>query len=154
MPRLTGVELEIPWPELGEARFVGVAKLIDNPLCHFGASDAGAHITQFCGTGDTTYMLEHYVRETGYIPLERAIYRMTGEVAKDWGIRERGTLETGQAADVVIFDLDRVAITKEEFVDDFPGEARRYVRRATGYESVIVNGQVVYAAPVRMSRSA
>ena len=121
-----------------------VAKLIDNPLCHFGASDAGAHITQFCGTGDTTYMLEHYVRKTGHIPLERAIYRMTGEVAKDWGIRERGTLETGQAADVVIFDLDRVAITKEEFVDDFPGEARRYVRRATGYESVIVNGQVVY----------
>ena len=59
-----------------------VAKLIDHPMCHFGASDAGAHITQFCGTGDTTHLLEHYVRETGQMSLERAVHRMTGEVAK------------------------------------------------------------------------
>jgi N-acyl-D-amino-acid deacylase len=123
-----------------------VARLIDHPLCHFGASDAGAHITQFCGTGDTTYMLQHYVRESGRIPLERAVYRMTGEVAEDWGLTDRGTLVEGRAADVVIFDLDKVAITKNEFVDDFPGEARRYMRRATGYEQVIVNGEVVYDA--------
>ena len=71
---------------------------------------------------------------------------MTGEVARDWGIRGRGTLEAGQAADVVIFDADRVAITKEEFVDDFPGEARRYVRRAEGFDRVLVNGEVVYGA--------
>ena len=41
-----------------------VSHLIMSDLCHFGASDAGAHITQFCGTGDTTHLLEHYVRET------------------------------------------------------------------------------------------
>ena len=123
-----------------------VARLIDSPLCHFGASDAGAHITQFCGTGDTTYLLSHFVRESGTMTLERGIYRMTGEVARDWGIRDRGTLEAGRAADVVIFDADRVAITKEEFVDDFPGEARRYVRRAEGFDRVLVNGEVVYGA--------
>ena len=123
-----------------------VARLIDSPLCHFGASDAGAHITQFCGTGDTTYLLSHFVRESGTMTLERGIHRMTGEVARDWGIRDRGTLEAGQAADVVIFDADRVAITKEEFVDDFPGEARRYVRRAEGFDRVLVNGEVVYGA--------
>ena len=123
-----------------------VARLIDSPLCHFGASDAGAHITQFCGTGDTTYLLSHFVRESGTMTLERGVHRMTGEVARDWGIRDRGTLEAGQAADVVIFDADRVAITKEEFVDDFPGEARRYVRRAEGFDRVLVNGEVVYGA--------
>ena len=121
-----------------------VARLIDSPLCHFGASDAGAHITQFCGSGDTTYMLSHFVREAGTMPLERAVHRMTGEVARDWGIRDRGTLEDGQAADIVIFDADRVAITKDEFVDDFPGEARRYVRRAEGFDRVLVNGEQVY----------
>ncbi|MYE24038.1 MAG: amidohydrolase family protein [Gammaproteobacteria bacterium] len=121
-----------------------VARLIDSPLCHFGASDAGAHITQFCGSGDTTYMLSHFVREAGTMPLERAVHRMTGEVARDWGIRDRGTLEEGQAADIVIFDADRVAITKDEFVDDFPGEARRYVRRAEGFDRVLVNGEQVY----------
>ena len=121
-----------------------VARLIDSPLCHFGASDAGAHITQFCGTGDTTYLLSHFVRESGTMTLERGVHRMTGEVARDWGILDRGTVEEGQAADIVIFDADRVAITKEEFVDDFPGEARRYVRRAEGFDRVLVNGEEVY----------
>ena len=120
-----------------------VARLIEHPLCHFGASDAGAHITQFCGTGDTTHMLEHYVRETGHLTLERALHRMTGEVAADWGIHDRGTLEVGKAADLVLFDLERLKCLPEELVDDFPGEARRYVRRAEGYRSVIVNGAVV-----------
>ena len=78
--------------------------------------------------------------------LENGVHRMTGEVARDWGILDRGTLEIGQAADVVIFDPDRVATTKEEFVDDFPGEARRYVRRAEGFDRVLVNGEVVYGA--------
>ena len=123
-----------------------VVRLIDSPVCHFGASDAGAHITQFCGTGDTTYLLSHFVRESGSISLERGVQCMTSELARDWGIRDRGTLTSGQAADVVIFDAERVKITKEEFVDDFPGEARRYVRRASGFDHVLVNGEVVYSA--------
>ena len=121
-----------------------VAELIEHPLLHFGASDAGAHITQFCGTGDTTHMLEHYVRETNRLSLERAVHRMTGEVAADWGLHDRGTLEVGKAADMVLFDIDRVRCGQEEFVDDFPGEASRYVRRSDGYGAVIVNGSVVW----------
>ena len=121
-----------------------VAQLIDHPLLHFGASDAGAHITQFCGTGDTTHMLEHYVRDTGRLPLERAIHRMTGEVASDWGLADRGTIEPGKAADLVLFDLSSIRCGAEEFVDDFPGEASRYIRKSEGYDTVIVNGQIVF----------
>ena len=125
---------------------IAVAALIDHPMCHFGASDAGAHITQFCGTGDTTHLLQHYVRETGRMTLERAVHRMTGEVAKDWGFSDRGTLEAGKAADIVLFNAATVSVGNEEFVDDFPGEARRYIRRSTGYDSVYVNGVLVYNA--------
>ena len=123
-----------------------MAKLIDHPLCHYGASDAGAHITQYCGTGDTTHLLEHYVRETGQMTLERAVHRMTGEVADDWGLGDRGYLQVGKAADVVLFDPAAVTVGGEEFVDDFPGEARRYVRRSQGYHSVFVNGELSYTA--------
>ena len=137
-----GLDTEFQLKNVINADKAAVARLIEHPLCHFGASDAGAHITQFCGTGDTTHMLEHYVRDTGHLTLERALHRMTGEVAADWGIRDRGTLQPGKAADLVLFDLDRLACGAEELVDDFPGEARRYVRRATGYRAVIVNGEV------------
>ena len=137
-----GLDTEFQLKNVINADKAAVARLIEHPLCHFGASDAGAHITQFCGTGDTTHMLEHYVRDTGHVTLERALHRMTGEVAADWGIRDRGTLQPGKAADLVLFDLDRLACGAEELVDDFPGEARRYVRRATGYRAVIVNGEV------------
>jgi N-acyl-D-aspartate/D-glutamate deacylase len=72
--------------------------------------------------------------------LERGVERMTGEVARDWGLSDRGVLALGKAADVVVFDADTVSVGAEEFVDDFPGEARRYVRRSTGYRAVFVNG--------------
>ena len=61
------LETEFQLKNMINADKAAVAKLIDNPLCHFGASDAGAHITQFCGSGDTTHLLEHYVRESGQI---------------------------------------------------------------------------------------
>ena len=121
-----------------------VAKIVSHPLCHFGASDAGAHITQFCGTGDTSHLLQHYVRETSTFSLEEAIHKMTGELAVDWGLADRGTLEEGKAADIVIFNSDTVSVGEEEFVDDFPGEARRYVRKSEGYDVVIVNGAIAY----------
>lgn len=121
-----------------------VSYLIMNELCHFGASDAGAHITQFCGTGDTTHLLEHYVRETEKISLSTAVHRMTKEVADDWGLFDRGEIKKGKAADLVLFDINKVGISNEVFVNDFPGEASRYMRYSKGYEKVIVNGSIVY----------
>jgi N-acyl-D-aspartate/D-glutamate deacylase len=89
-------------------------------------------------------MLEHFVRDTSRLPLERAVHRMTGEVAEDWGIGDRGTIEVGKSADLVLFNLDQIECGSEEFVDDFPGEASRYVRRSKGYQAVIVNGEIVF----------
>ena len=120
-----------------------VATILDHPLIHIGGSDAGAHIAQFCGAGDTCYMLERFVREEGRMTLERAVYRMTGEAARAWGIADRGTLEVGRAADLVLFDAGTIARGPEIFVGDFPGGANRYVRHAEGIHTVIVNGQIV-----------
>jgi N-acyl-D-amino-acid deacylase len=42
-----------------------VARILDHPLIHIGASDAGPHVSQFCGAGDTTDLFERLVRRLG-----------------------------------------------------------------------------------------
>lgn len=49
-----------------------------------------------------------YVREKGTLPLEAAIRSMTSLPALVWGMSDRGSLRPGAAADVVVFDLERV----------------------------------------------
>jgi N-acyl-D-amino-acid deacylase len=120
-----------------------VIKILDHPLIHVGASDAGAHISQFCGAGDTSDLMERFVRKFGMMSLERAVQRLTGDLADAWGIADRGKIREGYAADLVLFDPDTIARREEEFVSDFPGEARRYICHADGIEAVVVNGAVV-----------
>jgi len=117
-----------------------VAEILSHPLVHIGASDAGAHIAQFCGAGDTCYLLERFVREHKRMSLEQAVHRLTGELARDWGIAERGEIAVGRFADLVVFDPETIARGPERFVGDVPGDANRYVRDAAGIDAVIVNG--------------
>ncbi len=123
-----------------------VIQLLQHPLVHIGASDAGAHVSQFCGAGDTGTLLDFYVRQRGDMTLERAVHRLTGEVAQAWGMADRGLVREGYAADLVIFDPQTIGRGEEQFVSDFPGEARRYVCHAKGIDTVIVNGAVVREA--------
>ena len=137
------LETEFQLVDVLNANKESVAGLINHPLCHFGASDAGAHVTQFCGTGDTTHLLEYYVEQTGQMSLERAVHRMTGEVAKDWGLSDRGLIAVGRPADLVLFDPHAVSVGENVFRNDFPGEANRYVREGRGYDAVLINGEIV-----------
>ena len=53
-------------------------------------------------------VLGKYVREEKVIPLEDAIRKMTSSVADRLGLRDRGLLRKGMAADVVVFDPETV----------------------------------------------
>jgi N-acyl-D-amino-acid deacylase len=123
-----------------------VIKILTHPLIHIGASDAGAHVSQFCGAGDTSDLMERFVRKLGMMSLEQAVQRLTGDLAATWGIANRGMVAVGYAADLVLFDPETIARREEEFVDDFPGEAHRYVCHADGIDTVIVNGAIVREA--------
>jgi N-acyl-D-aspartate/D-glutamate deacylase len=122
----------------------GVTAILSHPMIHIGASDAGAHISQFCGAGDTSYLLARWVRELRAFTLERAVQRLTSELADAFGIRGRGRIAPGLAADLVIFDPDAIDRGSEDFVHDVPGDANRYVRHARGIDKVLVNGAVVW----------
>lgn len=119
-----------------------VAQILRHPLIHIGASDAGAHVTQFCGAGDTTHLLAQFVREERRIPLEEAIHGLTGKLSQTWGMLDRGLIQEGMAADLVLFDPELIDRGEEHFVHDFPDGAGRYLREAEGIDMVVVNGAV------------
>jgi N-acyl-D-aspartate/D-glutamate deacylase len=120
-----------------------VAQILDHPSIHIGASDAGAHVSQFCGAGDTSDLLARFVRQFGKLSMERAVHRLTAEPADAWGIKNRGRIKLGAVADLTVFDPKTIARGEEVFVSDFPGGGNRYIRHARGIEQVIVNGEVV-----------
>ncbi|MFK4443548.1 N-acyl-D-amino-acid deacylase [Caballeronia udeis] len=80
-------------------------------------------------------VLGHYGRDIGLFPLETAVWKMSGLTARNFGLTGRGTLETGNHADVVIFDA---AAIKDRATYDTPTEA------AAGVEAVVVNGELTW----------
>ena len=123
-----------------------IGPMLSHPLMHIGASDGGAHIASFSTYGDTGYLFSEFVRKSGAMTLEQAVAKITSETADIWGLKGRGRLAAGQCADVVIFDADTIGRGEEHPIFDMPGDGMRYVRGATGIDTVLVNGQVAYAA--------
>jgi N-acyl-D-aspartate/D-glutamate deacylase len=79
-------------------------------------------------------VLGRYVREEKVIALEEAVRKMTSLPASILGLTDRGTIATGQQADLVLFDPDVVA-DRATFENPF--------QYPVGIDTVIVGGQVV-----------
>ena len=84
------------------------------------------------GYGTYPRLFETYVKELGLLRLEEAIHKMSGMPAARHNLQDRGTLEVGKAADVVVFSL-------ENMKDNASFEnALQYTE---GVEAVLINGQ-------------
>jgi N-acyl-D-aspartate/D-glutamate deacylase len=72
--------------------------------------------------------------------MEEAVRQLTDVPARLYGLRERGRLEEGYYADVVIFDAKEVGLGATYTKFDLPAGAGRLYADANGIESVFANG--------------
>ena len=86
------------------------------------------------GCGCFARYLGHYVRDEKVWTLEEAVSHLSYHCARRFGLKDRGLLREGYAADVVVFDADRIA-------DRSTYDAGREL--AVGVEHVLVNGELV-----------
>lgn len=123
-----------------------VGKLINEESAHVSLSDAGAHLTFFCDADFGLYLLGHWSRDRGTLPLEAAVHKLTGHPARLFGLRDRGVLKPGAAADLLLFDPKTVGRGKRERTYDLPAGASRLVAHAKGVHGVWINGRHVVDA--------
>ncbi|MBM3725470.1 MAG: D-aminoacylase [Acidobacteria bacterium] len=82
--------------------------------------------------GTNARVLAEYTRKRGVLRLEDAIRRMTSLPARAFGLRDRGLIREGLAADLVLFDPASVA--------DLATFERPY-QYSKGFDYVMVNGR-------------
>ncbi|WP_293682701.1 amidohydrolase family protein [uncultured Phenylobacterium sp.] len=140
-----GLDVAFVSANAGHEKTERVGPMLAHPLVHIGASDGGAHLASFATYGDTGYLFSEFVRK-GHLTLEQAVAKITGETADIWGLKDRGRLQPGKAADIVVFDAERIDRAEELPIFDMPGDGMRYTRAARGIDTVLVNGEVAYTA--------
>ena len=112
-----------------------IKRIMQYPFNMF-ASDAsirefGKNMPHPRGYGTNARVLAEYVRDQHVISLEEAIRRMTSLPAQKFQLHDRGLLREGFAADIVIFDENKV---QDVSTYDHPHAYSR------GFQYVIVNG--------------
>jgi N-acyl-D-amino-acid deacylase len=123
-----------------------VGRLINEDSAHVSLSDAGAHLTFLCDADFGLNLLGHWSRERGALPLEKAVWKLTGHPATLFGLRDRGILRVGAAADLLLFDPAQVGRGQRRRAFDLPAGASRLVADGQGIHGVWVNGTQVVDA--------
>jgi N-acyl-D-aspartate/D-glutamate deacylase len=117
--------------------------ILNYPHAYIGLSDGGAHVQFHGGYGYSSRLLGYWVRQEKVMTLEQAVRKLTFDNASVFGIYDRGLLQPGMAADIVVFDPDTINALPEEKVYDFPAGCWRTRELASGVYYTIVNGQVL-----------
>ncbi len=86
------------------------------------------------------------MRDNDFLSLEEMHYRLSYQPARAMGIKNRGALLEGMAADILVYDLDELYFDQDRFdvVHDQPGGDWRRKARAGGYRPIFVNGEQTF----------
>jgi N-acyl-D-aspartate/D-glutamate deacylase len=122
--------------------------LFHDPMTIGNLSDAGAHSKMMAGVGDNVMFLTKYARDTKRVSIEQAIHILTGKIAGHFGFIDRGVLEVGKRADIVVFDLAEIAQRPEFKMYDVPdgegGRTYRYSRLPAPMRLTMCNGVATF----------
>ena len=120
-----------------------VAKMLNHPHSLVSLSDAGAHLTFFNDAGFGLHLLGYWSRDMGAMSLSQAVHQLTAQPAEILGLKNRGLLREGYAADLLLFDPQTVGRGPKKRVFDLPLGAPRLHTDAVGVHGVWVNGQLI-----------
>jgi N-acyl-D-amino-acid deacylase len=135
-----GLKCRFAWSGL----HVASAEIVAHSCTHVSLGDGGAHTRYQTSSAWPTHFLSHWVRDRGVMSVEDAHYKIAALPAWIAGFRDRGILREGLAADIIVYDLDKLAMDQPHYAADFPGGARRLIQKAKGYRYTIVNGAVTF----------
>src|SRR6185436_5707583 len=102
-----------------------VGRMINDPNSLVSLSDAGAHLTFFNDAGFGLHLLGHWSRDLGAMTLAEAVRRLTSHPASVLGLKGRGRIRAGDAADLLLFDPRTVGRGPKRRVHDLPAGAAR-----------------------------
>ena len=108
-----------------------------------GASDAGAHLDMLGTFNYATLLFDQAVRQRSLLGVEEAVHLITDAPAQLYGLVDRGRLEAGFHADVVVFDPATVGSDAVAMRFDLPGGAGRLYAGSRGVDHVLVNGRAI-----------
>jgi N-acyl-D-aspartate/D-glutamate deacylase len=132
------------WPVFNDDT-AAVRSMVADPAVLLGLADAGAHVGQIMDASQPTHVLAHWVRDTGLMPIEEAVRRLTSQPSEVFELAGRGVLAPGTVADINVIDLDRLGLDPPRFVHDGPNGSGRFVQDARGYRWTFVGGVPVVA---------
>jgi N-acyl-D-aspartate/D-glutamate deacylase len=119
----------------------GIEAIISADHTALSFTDAGAHVGMVCDAPMHLEVLAERVRRDGLFTLERAVQKMTSELADVWQLTGRGRVKVGGFADLVVLDPDTVSPGPTRRVRDFPaGGERLTCDQPTGLAHIFVNG--------------
>ena len=117
-----------------------------------GASDAGAHLDMIDTFAFSSQVLGRGVREHGVVTIEEAVHQLTQVPAELFGLKERGVLQPGCFADLVIFDPAEVGAGEVYMRQDLPADEPRIYADAFGVRDVFVNGEQIIESGAHTGR--
>jgi N-acyl-D-amino-acid deacylase len=138
-----GLETQFLWNSESPAWLEASAESQQNLHMIVGTGDGGAHADRDDGAEWSTYYLRSWLLERGLFSLEEGVRRITHLPAMITGIKSRGLLARGYAADIMLFDPARLRLGRKELVRDMPGDEERWQVRPEGVVRVLVNGETI-----------